>query len=110
MTVLNPYPLADVEQDFAYSQGFLENWVEILPENLKTHIKEHINTIINGMKFYRERFTSIQEDLATVRAQYNSLTALTSTYLQTIQQQKEIIDQQLIESQREAHRKDLIET
>src|SRR5579863_6304293 len=103
--------ITEVEKDFAYSQGFLETWVDGEKEPVKTHLKEHLVNIVRGMTFYREKFLTSDEDLTTLRGQLNALTTTAAQYLQVIQQQKEMIEEQLIDSQREIHtNKNYIET
>jgi hypothetical protein len=97
-------PLHEVESDFAYSKGFLESWVDgEKDEDVKKHLKENLTKVVAGMSWYRENYVSIQEQLAHLRNQYNALTATSAQYLQMIQQQKEMIDQQLVETQKEFH-------
>jgi trans-aconitate methyltransferase len=102
--------LAEVEKDFAYSQGFLETWVETETNPVvKNHLKEHLENVLKGFTFYREKFTTTADALEILRGHHNTLTATSAQYLQVIQQQKELIDQQLVDSQKEFHQK-FIET
>jgi hypothetical protein len=103
-------PLAEVEKDFAYSQGFLETWVDGENPQVRAHLKEHLDKVVAGMTWYRENYKTLQEDLTNLRGQHNALTVTSAQYLQVIQQQKELIDQQLIDSQKEFHQGKFIET
>ncbi|VVB52784.1 Uncharacterised protein [uncultured archaeon] len=83
------------EQDYAYSRGFLEEWLKSSP----TQVTENLNILFEGLELYRDGYNDLLK-------KYNELTALSATYLSLIQQQKAIIDQQLIESQREFHQRE----
>lgn len=97
-------PLEEMEKEIAFSEGFLENWLQT--GNAPPQVLEHLQKLSNGVKFYRDKFVSAQEDAVDQRTKYNTLTAQTAQYLQHIQQQKEQIDQLLIEQQREFHKEE----
>jgi hypothetical protein len=97
-------PLTDAEKDYAYSQGVLEGWLEKLePPKVKKELTEHLSILIAASSSYREKYLSIQEDYDRLLKQYNMLMGTSAQYLEVMQQQKEQIDQQLIEQQREFH-------
>jgi hypothetical protein len=95
--------LTEQQQDFSYSQGFLEEWLKDAP----AQVKGHLETLVSGLTFYRDRYTAAIQDTDTLRLQYNTLTAQSAQYLQMIQQQKELIDQQLIDSQKDLHKPEI---
>lgn len=97
--------LTEVEQDYSYSLGFLEQWLKDAPKQ----VLEQLAVLASGIKAYREKYVSIQEDHDNLLARYNTLTAQSAQYLQFIQNQKELLDQALIDSQREFHQKDRTE-
>jgi uncharacterized coiled-coil DUF342 family protein len=88
--------ITDEERDISFSMGFLEEWLKDAP----SQIHEHLKIISDAIDFYRQKYTDAQEDAESIRDKYNQLTALTSQYLQHIQQQKETIDQLLSEQQK----------
>lgn len=94
-------PLEEMENEIAFSEGFLENWLRT--GNAPPQVLEHLQKLSNGVKFYREKFVSAQEDAADTRTRYDQLTAQTAQYLEHMQQQKDHIDQLLIDQQREFH-------
>lgn len=102
--------VTEVEQNYFYSQGFLEEWLK----NAPIQIKEHLAVVVGGIGAYREKYISIQEDYAKLQTQYNTLMATSAQYLEFMRQQKEQIDQALIDQQREFHQphsdKTLIDT
>jgi len=97
--------LTEPEQDYSFSQGFLEEWLKDAPKQ----IKDHLATLISGVSGYREKYLASQEDYNKLLVQYNQLIATGAQYLQFIQQQKEQLDEALIREQR-AYQKDGIET
>lgn len=94
--------LSEKELDISHVQGFLEEWLK----NEPVVVKENLQTLIDGVEYYRKKCLDAQEDYSKVLEDYNRLTALSAGYLQHISQQKEQIDGLLIETQREFHRGD----
>jgi chromosome segregation ATPase len=92
--------LTEPEQDYAYSQGFLETWLKDAPKQ----VKEHLQVLVDGISAYREKYISIQEDYKQLQDNYNRLTATSAQYLEFMRQQKEQIDQALIDQQRPFHK------
>lgn len=98
--------LTNAELDYQYSQGFLERWLEIITPAPPKQIKEHLDVLVGGIKAYREKYISIQEDYNKLNELYIKLAGLSAQYLETMKQQREQIDQELIEQQREFHHKE----
>jgi hypothetical protein len=94
--------LNEKELDISHVQGFLEEWLKDEP----VVVKENLQTLIDGVAHYRQRYLDGQEDYARLLENYNRLAGLSAQYLQQAQQQKEQMDQFLIEDQREFHRRD----
>jgi hypothetical protein len=88
--------LTDEERDISFSRGFLEEWLKDAP----SQVHEHLKIISDAIDFYRQKYLDAQEDAANIRDKYNQLTALAAQHLQHIQQQKETIDQLLLEQQK----------
>jgi len=95
-------PLTEVELDYGYSQGFLETWLEKAP----AQVKENLTVLVGGISAYREKYLLVQKDFNDLQRRYNELMAQSAQYLQFIQQQKELIDNTLIETQREFHHRE----
>jgi hypothetical protein len=93
-------PLNDQELDTSFAQGFLEQWLKDEPPAVLDNLK----TMVDGVKFYRQKYLDIQSDYAILQDHYNRLTAQSALYLQHMQQQKEQMDQLLIDDQREFHK------
>jgi hypothetical protein len=91
--------LTQSQQDFAYAEGFLISWLKDSP----VQIREHLKTLSDGISFYREKLDQSREDYRSLLDKYNQLMGLSSQYLELMKQQKDIIDQNLIDSQREFH-------
>lgn len=98
--------LTNAELDYQYSQGFLERWLEIITPAPPKQIKEHLDVLVGGIKAYREKYISIQEDYNKLNELYIKLAGLSAQYLETMKQQREQIDQELMEQQREFHHKE----
>jgi len=97
--------LSEKELDISYAQGLLEAFLdEKLLGTAYSTVQENLKTLVNGVEHYREKYLLIQQDYISLLEKYNQLTALSSGYLQLMQQQKEQIDGLLIEQQREFHR------
>jgi hypothetical protein len=92
--------LSEVEQDYAFSQGFIEEWLK----NAPSQVKEHLAIFVSGLQAYREKFLSIQEDYDSLLLKYNQLTATSAQYLQFIQTQKQQLDEALIREQQAYHK------
>lgn len=90
------------EMDIHYAIGFLLEWVKDAP----AQVKDNLDQVISGVDYYSQKLKFSEEDYQTLNKRYNDLTALTAGYLAMIQQQKEQIDQLLIDSQRDFHRKE----
>lgn len=89
-------PLTAVEQDYSFSQGFIEEWLKDAP----TQVKEHLQTLAAGITAYREKYVSAQEDYDKLLQQYNQLMATSAQHLQFSQQLKQQLDEALIREQR----------
>jgi hypothetical protein len=94
--------LTEVQQDFAYAEGFLESWLKGEPKT-PPQVLEHLKILADGVKHYRDLLGRVQEDYRELERKYNALTAQSAQYLQFISQQKELLDQTLIDQQREFH-------
>jgi len=89
-------PLSEVEQDYSYSQGFLEEWLKDAPKQ----IKEHLAVLVAGISAYREKYTATQENHQTLLDRYNRLMAESAMHLQFTAQLKQQLDEALIREQR----------
>jgi hypothetical protein len=96
-------PLTDAEKDYAYSQGVLEGWLDKQPEPARKQLLEHLTTLNNAVSAYREKYLSIQTDYDRLQIMYNQLMAASAQYLETMSQQKQQLDEFLIDQQREFH-------
>jgi hypothetical protein len=96
-------PLTEAERDYAYSEGLLQAWLDKTPEPARKQLLEHLQIMAGAISAYREKYIGIQADYERLQTLYNNLMAASAQYLQVMQQQKEQIDQQLIEQQREFH-------
>lgn len=94
-------PVSEQELDISYAGAFLKEWLKDAPEQVKINL----NTVIDGVKLYRDKYFTEAEDFAGLQARYNELTGLTAGYLQLIQQQRQLLDEVLIEQQRDLHKK-----
>jgi len=94
--------LSDDELDLSYAIGFVQEWNDKAPEQ----VKENFKLVTDGVTLYRTKYLAAQQDVIDLRSKYNDLTALTANYLATIQQLREQVDGLLIETQREYHKTD----
>jgi hypothetical protein len=92
--------LTEQELDISMAVGFLNEWLKDAPQAVKDNLK----VLSDGVKFYREKYTDTLDDYTTLSVRYSDLTSLSAGYLELIRQQRDQIDQQLIESQREFHK------
>lgn len=99
-------PLTNAEEDYGFSEGFLREWLKNAPKQ----VVDHLDTLIAGISAYREKYLTAQEVNKDTQDRYNQLTVLSAQYLQQIQQQKQQIDQLLVESQKDFHQGKYIET
>lgn len=97
-------PLTEVEQDYGFSQGMVEGWLENDPKT-PPQIMEHLRTVTSAISAYREKYISIQEDYDKLQTEYNRLMAANAQHLAFMSQQKEQLDEALIREQR-AYQKD----
>lgn len=100
-------PLEEKEIDVAYDIGLVREWLAGA-KNPATpdQITEAFQEIVTGINFYREKYIMIQQDLIQLQNNYNALAGQSALYLEQIQQQRQHIDQLLIDDQREVHKKD----
>lgn len=101
--------LTAVEQDYSFSQGFIEEWLKDAPKQ----VKEHLAILIEGISSYREKYVSIQEDYTKLQGEYNRLMATSAQHLEFMSQQKLQLDEALIREQsayREKGTENLIDT
>jgi hypothetical protein len=96
--------LTEKELDTAYAEGLLGGVLE--NANASETIKEAFNSLVAGAAGYREKYIAVQMDYDSLLEKYNQLTALTSNYLQVIQELRQQVDGLLVETQREFHRKE----
>jgi hypothetical protein len=89
------------ERDIAYAEGFLEKWLD--DEEAPKPVLEQLKVLADGVRTYRSRLEEQHADLADLQSKYNSLTGLQAQYLGLMAQQKEQIDQLLVETQKEFH-------
>lgn len=104
--------LTEVEQDYSYSLGFVEQWLATAKPPTPIQVMEHLKMLSAGIQGYREKYVSLQEAYTDLQGKYNALTAMSAQHLQFMSQQKEMLDQALADSQREFHpqERNLIET
>lgn len=95
--------LTESQLNFSYSQGFLEEWLRPAPAG----VREHLETLVGAITFYKDRASLLEQDNTKLRNDYNNLAAQSAQYLQLIQQQKEMIDQHLIDGQRDLHKEEI---
>src|SRR5712664_4923930 len=88
--------LTAVEQDYSFSQGFIEEWLKDAPKQ----VKEHLAILLEGISSYREKYLSIQEDFDKLQREYNRLMATSAQQLAFMSQQKQQLDEALIREQR----------
>ena len=91
--------LTVVEQDYSFSQGFIEEWLKDAPKQ----VKEHLAILIEGISSYREKYISIQEDYDKLQKEYNRLMATSAQHLEFMAQQKQQLDEALMREQRAYH-------
>jgi hypothetical protein len=91
--------MSDQELDIHFAIGFVREWLRTAPEQ----VIQHLDEIISGVDYYRQKYNTLDEDYQILNKRYNDLTALSAGYLQMIQEQKSQIDQLLIDSQRDLH-------
>ena len=94
--------LDEKELDFGYAEGFLIEWLKGSP----AQVKEHLSVLVEAIKFYKGKLADTETDLRNANDKYIVLAAQAAQYLELMSQQKELIDQNLIESQREFHTKE----
>jgi hypothetical protein len=96
-----------LEEDIAYASGFLESWADS-ETNLavKTQLVEYVKIVNDGVTHYQQKYQASQEEFAGLQARYNELVGLSSGYLALMQQQKALLDDVLIEQQRDLHKKE----
>ena len=94
--------LNEKELDFGYAEGFLVEWLKGSP----AQVKEHLSVLVEAIKFYKDKLADAEADLRDANDKYIVLTAQAAQYLELMSQQKELIDQNLIENQREFHTKE----
>jgi hypothetical protein len=94
--------LNEEELDYGYSEGFLKTWLQ------KAHpqVREHLDILVSGIAYYRKKLAAAEQDLLATNARYNALTVQTATYLEFMSQQRELLDQTLIDNQREFHKQE----
>lgn len=88
---------SEKEQDFSYSQGFLESWLEKSP----AQVRQHLEVLTGGIIYYRVKLNNLRYDHEKLQALYSSLMAQSAQYLAHIQQQREALDQ-IAEQQKDA--------
>ena len=99
-------PIEEKEKDISYAVGFVKQWLGTAVPPTPKQVLDHLQEIVDGVVFYRERYLMAQEDLLQTQNLYNTLAAQSALYLQAIQQKQDTIDELLVESQRELHRKE----
>lgn len=87
--------ITEVEQDYSFSQGFIEEWLKDSPKQ----VKEHLAILIAGIAAYREKYIAIQEDYTKLLDQYNRLMATSAQHLEFMSQQKLQLDEALTREQ-----------
>jgi hypothetical protein len=101
--------LTSVDQDAAFAKGILEGWLSgKLPPVAPPQILAYLKDLTDGLDSYRERYLVVQEDYSTLLERYNALTVQAAQYLEFSRQQKEQLDEYLLEGQREFHQKERV--
>ncbi|HZS43415.1 MAG TPA: hypothetical protein VFA52_04490 [Candidatus Paceibacterota bacterium] len=97
------------EKDFAYSLGFLEEWLKGHPKQ----VSEHLKTVADAISFYRNRYQAVKDKFDELiqennqlKKQYNETVASAAKLLDFARSQAERISEteQLIEEQRPFYR------
>lgn len=99
-------PLEEKEMDVAYAIGLVREWLVGAKPPTPSQVTEAFQEIVTGVYFYREKYITIQQDLIQSQNNYNSLAGQSVLYLEQIQQQKQHIDQLLIDDQRQFHKQE----
>ena len=94
--------MSDQELDIHFAIGFVREWLRTAPEQ----VIQHLDEIISGVEYYRQKHNTLNEDYQILNKRYNDLTALSAGYLQMIQEQRSQMDQLLIDSQRDLHKQE----
>lgn len=92
----------DAELDIAFDEGFLQEWLAKDPPRAR----DALQTLLNGIQYYRQKLGESRADLREMRDKYNALLVQSAQYLGFMQQQRELLDETLVNQQREFHQKD----
>src|SRR5258708_12987973 len=77
--------LTEPEQDYSFSQGFLEEWLKDAPKQFK----DHLATLISAVSGYPEKYLASQEAYNKLLLQYNQLVSTLPPSLQIIHHQNQ---------------------
>jgi hypothetical protein len=94
--------LSEKELSVSYSQGMLEGVLKNAPAPVSAALED----LVSGVAYYKQKYDDMKQDFDNLQSNYNNLTALSAGYLQLMQQQKDQIDQLLIEQQRPYHQQE----
>ena len=94
--------LSEQELDISYCKAFLEEWLKSAP----IPVKDSLKTLVDGVAFYRDKYTTVKDDYDILLERYTQLPGLSAGYLQLLQSQKVQIDVLLMEDQREFHKQE----
>jgi len=87
--------LLDKDQDYAYSQGFLDEWLKDAP----SQVKEHLKILVDGIDSYRDNYATVQQKLDELQQQYNQALIASAQYLHLNQQLQQQLDEALAREQ-----------
>lgn len=93
-------PPTDVEEDFAYCEGLLREWLVDQPGQ----VKEALETLARGITHYRGKVVEGAENFAELQTKYNALLVQSAQHVAFMAQQRELLDQTLMDQQREIHK------
>jgi hypothetical protein len=102
VTVLLPPP-TDAEEDFAFCEGLLREWLNgtIIPT--PPQIIEALETLAKGVTHYRGKVVEGLENFSELQGRYNALLVQSAQHVAFMAQQRELLDQTLVDQQREFH-------
>lgn len=94
--------VSDTELDIAFDEGFLREWII----NDPPRVKEAFQVLVDGLKYYRDKHEVDQANFLELQSKYNALMVQSAQHLQFMQQQRELLDETLVNQQRDFHHRD----
>jgi hypothetical protein len=93
-------PPNEVEEDIAYCEGLLREWLSEQP----APVKEALETLAKGIGYYRGKVEEGLENFHELQTNYNALLVQSAQHISFMQQQRELLDSTLMDQQREYHK------